>query len=114
MLGKRVDAAVERMQQGPVGLAQSVDQSACGDEGLHDRPQLGGVKTSAARGACDDRRDVARTADADIGPFRQQPACFVGLIEPPSDDDPVGRRFDGRGQAARWLECGVGQRGARG
>ena len=95
-----VQAAVQRVEQRPLHLAQRVGQAAGRHERLHDGPQLRGVEATGAHSARHDGPDVPRPADADVRPHREQPASLVGLVETTGHDDRVRRGLDGQGQSA--------------
>ena len=71
--------------------------------------ELGRLEPAAAGRTLDMRADVPSAADADVRPLPQEPARLVGLVEPATDHDRVGRRLERLREPARRRERGVGR-----
>ena len=85
-------------QERPPLVSEGCRQARRGVEGVGDLEEMSGVQAPAAGRPLDPRADVVGRADADARTLDEQGARLVGLLEAPSDDDPVVGGLDRLGQ----------------
>ena len=91
-------------------LGQCVAQARDRLEGDHHVDELERIQSTRPGGTLDGRADVPGAADADARPLGEQGSGLVGLVQPATDEDRVGARFDRLRQAARGRKArGGGQ-----